>query len=175
GDTIEISDDIHIDILNPSQEQKEAYLKLNPGLMSEAMNSESLAVKITYKDFSAMFCGDMYQNREEYLVEKYGPEVLDVDLMKANHHGTDVGNGKKWAQATTPRVAVAMYGYQMAGTSYSNYADTGAYVFAEYFDGYIRVVSDGESYCDVTRSKQRTTNLYTYYDMTAQSIYPPQN
>jgi len=175
GDTIEISDDIHIEILNPTQEQKDAYLKLNEGLMSEAMNSESLAVKLTYKDFSAIFCGDMYQNREEYMVETYGPEVLNVDLVKANHHGTDASNGRKWAQATSPRVAVAMYGYQMAGTAYGNYAETGAYVFAEYFDGYIRVVSDGETYCDVTRSKQRSTTLYTYYDMIAQSIYPPQN
>lgn len=163
-----------VEVLNPSAENKEGYHNTIPAAQSERMNNESLAIKITYKDFSAMFCGDMYQARELELVEEYG-DKLEVDLMKANHHGKDTSNAKEWAKASSPRIVVAMYGYQMDGTAYCNYAETGSYVFAEYYDGYIRVVSDGESYCDTVCSKERETILYKFYDTLAQAIYPLNN
>ncbi|MHC1693098.1 MAG: ComEC/Rec2 family competence protein [Sphaerochaetaceae bacterium] len=170
GTTLQIGD-VSLEILNPSAQSIGTFRKLNTALMSEKHNSESIAMKITYRDFSALFCGDLYQDREDALVKEYGNR-LEVDLLKANHHGKDSSNGSIWSKATNPRVVVAMYGYQMAGTAYGNYAQTGSYVFVEFYDGYIRVVSDGEDYCDTTRSQKRKTVLYAYYDRKAQQIYP---
>jgi competence protein ComEC len=174
GDRIDLGDDIFVDVYNPSEQQKKEYLALPEGLMSEKMNSESLALLITYKEFKALFCGDLYKDREEELIKIYGAETFDVDLVKFNHHGKDTSNGQIWANATTPRVVVGMYGYNFEGSAYEHYASTGAYVFHEQVDGYIRVVTDGLSYCNTTRSKTRQTKLYLYYDMQAQKIYPPE-
>ncbi len=163
--------DVSFLVLNPTDEDVETFRGLNTSLMSERHNSESIALKITYRDFSALFCGDMYQDREEVLVDKYG-DVLDVDLVKANHHGKDTSNGDIWGQATSARVVACMYGYQMAGTAYGNYAKYGAYCFMDYFDGYIRVVTDGRTFCATDVSKKRSTPLFVYYDLMAQKIYP---
>ncbi len=163
--------DVSFMVLNPTQESLAAFRNLNTSLMSEKHNSESIALKLTYRDFSAIFCGDMYQDREEEMVAWYG-DVLDVDLVKANHHGKDTSNGEIWGKATSPRVVACMYGYQMAGTAYGNYAKFGAYCFMDYFDGYIRVVTDGKTFCATSVSKKRKTPLYLYYDLQAQKIYP---
>ena len=163
--------DVSFIVLNPTEESLKAFRSLNTSLMSEKHNSESIALKLTYRDFSAIFCGDMYQDREEEMVAKYG-DMLDVDLVKANHHGKDTSNGDIWGKATSPRVVASMYGYQMAGTAYGNYAKYGAYCFMDFFDGYIRVVTDGETFCNTTVSKKRKTPLYVYYDLQAQKIYP---
>ena len=163
--------DVSFLVLNPSEESLATFRALNTSVMSERHNSESIALKMTYKDFSALFCGDMYQDREEELVAKYG-DVLDVDLVKANHHGKDTSNGDIWGKAVSARVVACMYGYQMQGTAYGNYAKYGAYCFMDYFDGYIRVVTDGETWCDTCVSMKRKTPLFLYYDLQAQKIYP---
>ncbi|MBQ7645456.1 MAG: MBL fold metallo-hydrolase [Spirochaetales bacterium] len=163
--------DVSFVVLNPTNESIEAFRSLNTGVMSEKHNSESIALKLTYSDFSAIFCGDMYQDREEEMVARYG-DVLDVDLVKANHHGKDSSNGEIWGRATSPRVVACMYGYQMQGTAYGNYAKFGAYCFMDYFDGYIRVITDGKTCCNTTVSKKRRTPLFVYYDLQAQQIYP---
>jgi len=64
-------------------------------------------MKFVYGDSTALFGGDLYIAQEREYVEQYG-EALDVDVAKANHHGADTSNLRKWIKALSAQVVVAM-------------------------------------------------------------------
>ncbi len=163
GDSLDIGA-VHLDILNPVAEE------IGNRYVETALNNSSLAIKFNYDEFTALFAGDLYTDGEFKLIEAFGT-LLDVDLVKANHHGRNTSNSKAWIQATTPRIVVATSGNPVDETPYAYYSRFGAYVFNDNLDGYVRVVSDGTS-CATTTSRKRVTTYFEKYDKLAQSIYP---
>lgn len=163
GDQFSIGD-VHLEVYHPTAE------KIGDYYGETALNNTSLVIKFTYKNFSALFAGDLYTDGEYEVLADSGA-LLDVDLVKANHHGRSTSNSKDWIQATTPRIVVATSGNPIDETPYAYYARIGAYVFNDNLDGYIRVVSDGYS-CSTTTSRERATTYYDKYDLIAQSIHP---
>lgn len=71
-------------------------------------NDSSLVFKLSYGDFTALFCGDMEEEAEEDLVAS-GID-LNVDLLKVSHHGSNTSSTKKFLKAVSPRYAVISVG-----------------------------------------------------------------
>jgi len=49
-------------------------------------NDDSIVLKLVYKDFSALFCGDVTDTPAARMIEAYGG-FLRSDVMKVPHHG----------------------------------------------------------------------------------------
>ena len=82
GDILQIGD-ITIDVLWPSLKDEDVYkIFYEPGKTAETINLSSLVFKMTYKDFSILFTGDLYRKGEKQLVKKYG-DFLKSTILKA--------------------------------------------------------------------------------------------
>ncbi len=162
GDSLDIGD-VRVDIYNPSGEYA------GQALAEAKLNNESIAAKITYGDFSAMFCGDLYVEGEWDVIKSASEGDLDVELLKASHHGFDTSNSKEWAAATTPRV-VWVPGTPTT-TTYGGYSKVGGRVYTYFLDGYLRVVTDGYN-CEVTATSVRETRAFDGFDKIVETLYP---
>lgn len=79
GDKIKIDNDVYFDILFPEDE----LLKEN------VLNNNSIVAKLHYKNFSALFTGDIEETTERRLIEKYeDTNMLKSTLLKVAHHGS---------------------------------------------------------------------------------------
>ena len=126
------------------------------------VNNTSTVMRLEFGETSALFTGDIYVEIEEKLADKYA-DKLDVDLVKAPHHGARTSNSAVFAQATTPSVVVAT-GYQAMPTDvYSNYTSTGSRVYLDIMDGFVHVTSDGKT-LQVETSRERTSKYYEDYE-----------
>lgn len=162
GDSFYIGD-VRVDIYNPDGELA------GQSAAEGVLNNSSIAAKFTYGDFKSLFCGDLHVLAEWNVIHNYPNGELDVDLLKANHHGTDSSNSLDWAEATTPRV---VYSVSMPGTStYYHYSKVGGRVFAEFRDDYVRVVTDGYN-CEVTVTADRENKAFAKYDLLVEKLYP---
>ena len=162
GDSFYIGD-VRVDIYHPDGELA------GQNVAEGVLNNSSIAAKFTYGDFKSLFCGDLHVKAEWEVIKKYPNCELDVDLLKANHHGTDSSNSIEWAEATTPRV---VYSVSMPGTStYYHYSKVGGRVFAEFRDDYVRVVTDGYN-CEVTVTAERENRAFEKYDLLVERMYP---
>lgn len=164
GDSFYVGE-VLIEIFNPSAEE------IGGEYVETAMNNASIVMKFTYDEFTALFSGDLYSDGEYNVVSSVDDGVLDVDLVKANHHGRNTSNSKEWVSATTPEIVVASSGNPIDETPYGWYSKNGARVFNDNLDGYIRVISDGYN-TNVSRSRARTTTYFSNFDSIAEQVNP---
>ena len=80
---------------------------------SEDRNDNSLVLLLEYKKnsggvFRALFAGDISTEAEMALCES--GVLCDVDLVKANHHGSNYSNGELWFEVTRPEYIVVSCG-----------------------------------------------------------------
>lgn len=93
GDEIQLDPDVKIEILNPP----------NPLLeMKDATSNNSIVVKLTYKNFSILFPGDIYSLVEEQLFGKN----LDSDVLLLSHHGHKDASSRGFLKAVDPDVSI---------------------------------------------------------------------
>lgn len=79
----------------------------------EDINDSCLVFRLDNDGQSAMFAGDISDRIEKQLVEKYGSAkggMLDVDIYKVNHHGSNYSSCNKWLNALSADVAVISCG-----------------------------------------------------------------
>lgn len=113
---------------------------------TDDVNNTSLVVRLEYKDHSALFTGDIYINfAEKQMVEHYTQQgklnLLDVDILKAPHHGSSTSSGGVLLNAVSPTLAIAT-GYEKVGdTVRSRYGD--CTLINDRECGYIHVTADG--------------------------------
>lgn len=147
GDEIPFGDQVTIKVYNPGEEIE--YPKDFPDNSTAFMNNQSLAMKFIYGDSTVLFCGDIYSAAERSMVEQYGEE-LQADVVKANHHGRDTSNTKKWIQTVNPKITVAMLDQAVTMTVRSNYKKVGSEYYLTFYDGIIKVVMDDKKNYEVT-------------------------
>ena len=156
GYTMDIGE-VHIQVLNPSPDLVGQTMDTTPGV-----NNASIVMRMDYRDFSALFTGDLYAMQELELVKTKG-DLLDVDLLKIPHHGHDTSSSRNFAQAVSPKLAVGTGSVVIQGMLYYNYTRDGAKVLFDYCDGYIHVISDGEK-LTWEQSRVRETDFYDKYE-----------
>lgn len=159
GDSLVIGE-AQLEVLNPPESE------VGGSYGTIGLNNTSLTFKLTFGDFSALFGGDLYIEREFDLISLYGAD-LAVDLIKIHHHGRNTSNSKFWANATAPLIAVATSGNQIDEIVYADYTRAGAHVYTDVLDGYVRVVTDGKT-GTVTTSRKRTSTLFAEWEAIAQ-------
>lgn len=74
-------------------------------------NDSSLVLLVDDKknNLRCMFAGDISSEVENSLVKKYGNK-LDIDIYKANHHGSKYSSSKAWLNALSPDISVISCG-----------------------------------------------------------------
>ena len=73
-------------------------------------NNNSVLVRMEFGEFSMLFTGDSETEQREWLMENHS-DLLDVDVLKASHHGSINGvdgsvNGQSWLDVVTPEAVV---------------------------------------------------------------------
>lgn len=81
---------------------------LGPVKEYDDTNNASLVFRLSYRRFTALFCGDVEDEAELDLV-KSGVE-LRADLLKVPHHGSKTSSTKRFLKAVKPSYAVISTG-----------------------------------------------------------------
>jgi competence protein ComEC len=111
GDSINLDPTVKIDVLNPP-------VNLLDGADNEAeFNDNSVVLKLTYGEFSALLTGDMEERNEARLVSENTTAALDADVLKAGHHGSRTSSSLSFLNAVTPEVVIISLG---AGNTYGH-------------------------------------------------------
>lgn len=76
--------------------------------MFEGTNDNSLVLRLTYKDFSMLFCGDIETAAEEALLSS--GQSLSADVLKVAHHGSGTSTTEDFLRAVNPAYAVISTG-----------------------------------------------------------------
>lgn len=113
-------------------------------------NDASIVARLDYKESSFLFTGDAGLRTEGILLS-LDPEALDVDVLKAGHHGSRTSTSQRFAEAVTPEYAVISAGkdntyghpHQEVITTLDK---TGAQVLSTAEEGTIKFETDGESF-----------------------------
>ncbi len=73
-------------------------------------NEMSVVIKSVYGETSILFTGDAEEKSEEAMLEKYRMGELDVDILKAGHHGSSTSTTQEFLDRTTPEAVLISCG-----------------------------------------------------------------
>ncbi len=139
---IELDPEIEIVVLHPP---KNCLLK--------SLNDNSIVLRIRYKNFSALFTGDIEKKAEYEIVKKYinSKHLISSDLIKVPHHGSKTSSTESFLQLISPKVAVVTSGRStkvkhLDKEVVSRYRKLGIDIYFTSKDGTIEVISDGVNY-----------------------------
>lgn len=103
GQTIHVGD-IHITVVGPfDSDQAEKLAKVD-------VNNASVMTRIDYHDMSLLLTGDAEAPAEQLLVRSVSADVLNVDVLKAGHHGSRTSTTDQLVQAASPSVVTISVG-----------------------------------------------------------------
>ena len=77
---------------------------ISPSRRHRSINNNSLVIKLDYKDFSAIFTGDIEYAGERELVDR--GEDLRADLLKVSHHGSKTSTDADFLDRVNPSHAI---------------------------------------------------------------------
>ncbi len=146
GDEITVEKDLHIYTLNPETMTEEVAVPLS----SEGMNHHSLALKVVYKNSSALLLGDIEAGDEERLIKRYG-DFLRCDIVKVAHHGSHTSSSEEFVKTAKPKYAVISVGKHNsfghpAPSIVKRWIRSGASILRTDKEGAILFQSDGSSF-----------------------------
>lgn len=153
GDTFELGNEVKFEVLSPNESELNSVIKNNE---ASTINFYSLVLKMTYKDNSFLFPGDIYKDREAQLVEQYGNK-LDVDFVHAPHHGHATSSSPTWVDALTPKVTILSNNIFSSLDVLKRYEKKGADVYSTGLNGNILITSDGKNLKVITEKDRVST------------------
>jgi beta-lactamase superfamily II metal-dependent hydrolase len=163
GESINLDPTVKIDVLNPPA-------SIPDGANNEGeFNDNSVVLKLTYGNFSALLTGDMEERNEARLVFN-NATVLDADVLKAGHHGSRTSSSTAFLNAVTPEVVIISLA---AGNNYGHphqealdriSASGAQYLLRTDIDGTITLTSDGSSgtYSILTEKCGKTVDTFEF-------------
>ncbi|KKS08178.1 MAG: internalization-related competence protein ComEC/Rec2 protein, partial [Parcubacteria group bacterium GW2011_GWB1_41_4] len=86
-------------------------LKIHETLPDKKLNDTSIVSSLEFKDFSALFTGDISANAERVLAGI----LPDIDLLKVAHHGSKYSSSEKFLATLHPEYAVIEVGKNSYG------------------------------------------------------------
>ena len=90
-------DGVNFNILSPNKKEN-----------VDDENNDSIVILMEYNGVKALFMGDMESKAEEQLLAQYSD--LDIDILKAGHHGSITSTTDSLVKATTPKIALISVG-----------------------------------------------------------------
>lgn len=104
-DTFSVGD-VTAKVIGPYGDFTMAQFKSKDGVVGTQqghyLNNYSLATVLTCGSTKFLTCGDIEEEEESKLVSKFGSS-LNVDILKANHHGLSTSNKENFVSKTTPK------------------------------------------------------------------------
>jgi competence protein ComEC len=95
GDELPLdSDDVDVLVLNPPN-----------GDSGDDLHHNSVALRITFGEFSYLMTGDAEEEAEQRMVEEWGDE-LAADVYQAGHHGSSTSSTQSFMNEVEPDIAV---------------------------------------------------------------------
>lgn len=76
---------------------------MTPEEADDAINNDSVVLKITYGSVDILLNGDAEEFAEQLMVKNYGNE-LDCEVLKVGHHANDDASSAEFLERATPRV-----------------------------------------------------------------------
>jgi|GEM_PF-886869 len=98
GSAIATDKDVKLTVLAPQK----PYLKNT----DSDVNNNSLVFKLSYKDFDALFTGDIQQEAEQRLLN----EDISCDVLKIAHHGSPYSTIAKFVKQAEPEFSIISVG-----------------------------------------------------------------
>ena len=159
GDSINLDPTVKVEVLNPP-----ANL-LDSAYNEAEFNDNSVILKLTYDEFSALLVGDIQETNEARLVSE-NTTALDAEVLKAGHHGSRTSSSSPFLNAVTPEVVIISLG---AGNTYGHphqealdriSAARTEHLFRTDVDGTITLTANGSSeYSIVTEKSMKTVDV----------------
>lgn len=78
---------------------------LAPITPTDDSNNMSLVVKFTFGDTDFLFTGDAEKEVEAEMLKMYPADMLDCDLLKVGHHGSNTSSSAEFLNAVSPKIA----------------------------------------------------------------------
>ncbi|NMO97384.1 ComEC/Rec2 family competence protein [Paenibacillus lemnae] len=139
GDRLELSDDLHIEILNPEAGSGELAVEKRS---TEEHNNKSMVLLMVYKDTRILFTGDIYKTAEYELMKRYG-EHLKADLMHAPHHGDITSSSGKFIDTVGAEHVIISANILQSLDVMKRYEDKVDHVWNTGINGNMLFISDG--------------------------------
>lgn len=99
-------------------QELDANMALTAGYdVSQTVNGNSIVLLVTYGNIRLLLTGDINQQAEEAMLQKYPAADLRVDVLKAPHHGS-ADFLPRFLQAAQPVVSVISSGDEQERTEY---------------------------------------------------------
>jgi competence protein ComEC len=76
-------------------------------------NNTSIVARLSFKDNSFLFTGDIYQSVEKKLII-FG-QNLNSDVLKVSHHGSKTSSSKEFLEKVLPKIAIIQVGKNIYG------------------------------------------------------------
>jgi competence protein ComEC len=100
GDSIELDTSVKLQVLNPPATLPDGADD------EEQFNNNSVVIKLTFGDFTAMLPGDMQAENEIRLSDRN----IDSDVLVAGHHGSRTSSTSQFLNAVSPDVVIISVG-----------------------------------------------------------------
>lgn len=139
GDRLDIEPDLWLEFLSPSTQRH------------EDANDDSIVFILHYKNATALFTGDASSTVEQEILDTFDRAQLDVDLLKASHHGSHTGSSMDFLRVVKPEIALISagvnnkYGHPHASVLY-HLEQVSEAVFRTDRVGRLRCTSHGENF-----------------------------
>ena len=164
GNYILLDPTVKVEVLNPPA-------SIPDGALNEPeFNDNSVVLKLTYGEFSALLTGDMQEKNEVRLVSE-NATALDANVLKAGHHGSRTSSSSAFLNAVTPEVVIISLG---AGNNYGHphqealdrLSATGTeQIFRTDVDGTITLTTNGSSGYSIVTEKSMKTMYVPNFEM----------
>ncbi len=150
GERINLEEGIWIDVLYPQKKSKEDYLRYLTE--EEDENKSSLLLKVHYEGLTVLMTGDIGMEGEDEILRQYKstPKIMDIDILKAGHHGSRFSTGDSFLDAVSPTITVFQVGKNNYGHPHSTVIEKcvqkGIMVYRNDLNGAIIFEEEGETW-----------------------------
>ena len=99
GNRIQLEKDLYLDIVWPNSSK---FISRN------VLNNNSIVCKLTYKNFSMLFTGDIEEIAEKQILQEYKNNlgILNSTILKVGHHGSKTSSIQEFIEGVKPRIAL---------------------------------------------------------------------
>ena len=74
------------------------------------LNDYSIVTRLQFYNNSFLFTGDASTNINDYIMNNYDKDFLNIDVLKVGHHGSRTSTDDKWLKTLTPEYGIIMCG-----------------------------------------------------------------